>query len=522
MNSFDATIDSSDIGKKRSALATWPHMPGKRPMVSILLITYNHGQYIAQALDSVLMQKTEYAFEINVIDDCSTDRTQEIVMQYVREYPNIVKPYFNAKNIGSKVTQKNFYRGFKTMTGSYLAILEGDDYWTSPFKIQKQVDFLEANPEFSMCAHNTVKVYEDGSHEPHRFLYWGPRTDGTVEDVIYLRRFYHTTGVIYRNVFKGIPPRQFRNKWSCDIFVMIAHAQFGKVRHLDEDMAVYRAHAGGRFSNMSMLDGWKFNIDGLRRYNSWLRYRYLKSFSGSIASYCKMMLTKAGNGEVAPLSSVDQIKYGYLRLLYAAVHFVLDFPDRVRRTASRQRTALGAIALRQQIAVGAMALRRQTALGAMASRQHTTLKYQAHHQSDKVEQMAMWEPLAREIATRWRFTQLHLLGLFAAKFVARPSTLKILAFNSELITCGEAFNVQPDGRSGLWMKLNGDADATTAIIFAGSRLTTVVDGAVVTAGVPIKLIAKAGLKPVWLEVPSPDGAENSEPIFIDVKRATLR
>ena len=256
----------------------------RRPTVSVMVITYNHEKYIAQALESVLMQETNFDFEINVIEDCSTDNTQEIIMRYVREHPHIVKPYFNTKNIGFKVTQKNFYRGFKTLKGRYLAILEGDDYWSSPHKLQKQVDFLDANPGFAMCAHNTLKIYEDGTNAPDRFLYLGQRGDARVEDVIYLRSFFHTTGILYRNVFNGVPPRHYRSKWSCDIFIMISHAVFGKVHHIDEDMAVYRTHTGGRFSSMGQLDGWIFNIDGLRRYNAWLGYRYMKTFSKSISA----------------------------------------------------------------------------------------------------------------------------------------------------------------------------------------------------------------------------------------------
>src|SRR5262249_35261372 len=114
----------------------------RRPKVSVMLITYNHEKYIAQALESVLMQETNLDFETNVIEDCSIDMTQDIVMRYVRTHPHIVKPYFNEKNIGFNVTQKNFYRGFPTLTGDYFAILEGDDYWTSPQKLQRQVDFL--------------------------------------------------------------------------------------------------------------------------------------------------------------------------------------------------------------------------------------------------------------------------------------------------------------------------------------------------------------------------------------------
>ena len=300
----------------------------RRPKVSVMLITYNHEKYIEQALDSVLMQETDFDFEINVIEDCSTDRTQEIVMRYVRRYPDIVKPFFNKKNIGFKVTQKNFYRGFRTLTGEYFAILEGDDYWTSPHKLQRQVDFLDTHPDFAICAHNTIKVYDDGT-KPHRFLYWGKRADATVKDVILLQAFFHTTGVLYRNVFKGVPPRHYRSKWSCDIYIMISHAAFGKVHHIDEDWACYRAHAGGRFSGMRQMEGWIYNIDSLRRYNVWLGYRYMGKFAESIARYCEHVMKSRRQEGVGRLNAYQLVKIATLWAFYRSILHLLGVPSAV-------------------------------------------------------------------------------------------------------------------------------------------------------------------------------------------------
>src|SRR6202042_1252197 len=98
-------------GARQQALTA----PAARPKVSVMLITYNHGPFIAQALDSVLMQKTDFHFTINVIEDCSTDNTADIIRQYQKLYPDQVFPFLNKKNIGFKVTQKNFFRGFKTL-----------------------------------------------------------------------------------------------------------------------------------------------------------------------------------------------------------------------------------------------------------------------------------------------------------------------------------------------------------------------------------------------------------------------
>jgi glycosyltransferase involved in cell wall biosynthesis len=292
----------------------------RRPKVSVLLITYNHGKYIAEAIESVLMQKTTFPVVINVVDDCSTDGTTEIVKEYAARYPGRVVACLNKKNIGGKVSQKNFTRGFRTLDGEYWALLEGDDYWTSPNKLQRQVDFLEANPDFAICAHNTVKVYEDGSREPHRFLYYGKKDDCDVYEAIMLRMFFHTTGVLYRNVFQGEPPRGYDNRWSCDIYIFISHAAHGKIHHIDEDMAVYRAHGSGLFSTMSDLDMWKYNIGGLQRYNAWLDFRFNRFFAEGIVKFCNHLLTEAGKNGVAPLTAFDRLKYTAVRAGYLSIY----------------------------------------------------------------------------------------------------------------------------------------------------------------------------------------------------------
>ena len=318
-----------------------------RPKVSIMLITYNHEKYIAQALESVLMQETEYDYEINVIEDCSTDKTQEVVARYVEKYPGIVKPYFNAKNIGYKVTQKNTFRGLQTLTGDYFAILEGDDYWSSPHRLQTQVAFLEAHPDFAICAGNTVKIYEDGSREPHRYNYWGPQDDASLEDVIRLNPAFHNAGVLFRNVYRGSFPQYFASKRSCDIFFMIAHAQYGKVRHIDEDVAVYRAHGGGRFSTRSKIDEWVFDIDNLRSYYRWFHYRHGLAFCDSIIKYCRHVWAQSGKGEVPPLRFGQRVKILGLLARYRALRTVFRLVRGARNLPGEIATQVVSLVTRQ-------------------------------------------------------------------------------------------------------------------------------------------------------------------------------
>ena len=198
-----------------------------------------------------------------------------------------------------------------------MAILEGDDYWSSPGKLQKQVDFLEAHPDFVACAHNVLKTYEGSDKEDHIFLPPVEKEFHDIYDLISVSTYFHTTTLLYRNVLRDSPPKQFSNRLSCDLFITMAHAQYGKIKFFPDVMSVYRSHPGGRFSNMSETKGWFFNIDGLRKYNAWLRYRYFKAFAGAIYRYSEHLL-RHGREEDG-LTRSKRIKYRFLMIIYRAL-----------------------------------------------------------------------------------------------------------------------------------------------------------------------------------------------------------
>src|SRR5512133_148878 len=118
--------------------------------VSVLVMTYNHEKFIQQALDSVAMQATNFDYEILISEDCSTDRTREIVLEFQKEHPDKVRLLLSKTNVHSNQV---VVRGIRAAQGQYLAMLDGDDYWTSPTKLQKQADFLDGHPECSLCFH---------------------------------------------------------------------------------------------------------------------------------------------------------------------------------------------------------------------------------------------------------------------------------------------------------------------------------------------------------------------------------
>ncbi len=136
--------------------------------LSVCVPTYNHEQYIGQMLDGAFMQQTNFEFEIVIGDDASTDATPDIIREYDAKRPGIIRAFLHSENQGPKEPREfagrnNVLQLLKACKGEYVAMCEGDDYWTDPLKLQKQVDFLDANPDFAVCHHNMEVIYEDGS-----------------------------------------------------------------------------------------------------------------------------------------------------------------------------------------------------------------------------------------------------------------------------------------------------------------------------------------------------------------------
>lgn len=123
----------------------------KTPLVSIVTLAYNHGKYIRQCLDSFVMQVTDFPFEVIIHDDASTDDTTHIIREYEQMYPDIIKPIYQKENQYSKGVPIGATYLYPKAQGNYIAECEGDDWWTDPHKLQKQVDFLESHPDYVMC-----------------------------------------------------------------------------------------------------------------------------------------------------------------------------------------------------------------------------------------------------------------------------------------------------------------------------------------------------------------------------------
>jgi glycosyltransferase involved in cell wall biosynthesis len=288
--------------------------------VSVMIVTFNHERYIAQALDGVLMQERDFDIEINVHDDASTDRTQAIVRDYQRRFPHIVRCLFNPVNVGHVATQLNTYRGFQNLRGEYFAMLEGDDYWTDPRKLRRQVAFLDAHPDYVACGHDTLKVYDDGSRAPEHFFPVREhcRERASIVDMINMNTIYHFNSVLYRNVFGSDPPLCLSDPYSCEVTIQMAYACRGDFHYMRGYMSSYRMHGAGVFSRRSVEDHWVFHLHGYQRFALYLGLANLEAFAGAMSRFILYALLAHRRG-MGPSLRVPN------RALFAA-HLAVVYP----------------------------------------------------------------------------------------------------------------------------------------------------------------------------------------------------
>lgn len=217
------------------------------PKLTIVCTTYNHEKYIAQALESFVMQQANFHFEAIISDDCSTDSTQEIIREYAKKYPNIIKPILREKNLG---VDANFFATYGLLSGGYVAYCEGDDYFTDPLKLQKQVDFLDANPDCSMCFHPVRLFYEDLScpdviFPPMNIFETIDVNNINLESLLEVN-FIQTNSVVAKWRFndkeklEDVFPKDIL---PIDYFLHLLHAQKGRIGFLPDIMADYRKHS---------------------------------------------------------------------------------------------------------------------------------------------------------------------------------------------------------------------------------------------------------------------------------------
>lgn len=218
---------------------------------SVLIITYNQERYVAQALDSALMQRTREPFEIVVGEDCSTDRTREILLAYREKHPETVRLLLHDRNVGMN---RNFAQTLYACRGKYVAILEGDDYWISPGKLQRQADFLDTRPECAGVFHNVWVIYEGQQGRDHLFHAGGGlKPFHSLADIL-SSNFIPTCSTMFRRGLFDELPDWFYDMPMGDWPLHVLNAQHGLYGYIDEVMASYRVHGEGAWSKASRAE----------------------------------------------------------------------------------------------------------------------------------------------------------------------------------------------------------------------------------------------------------------------------
>ena len=209
------------------------------------MITYNHEEYIQKAIEGVLMQQFNSHFELVIGEDCSTDPTRVICERFAQQHINILRLLPSERNLGM---MPNFIRTLQACKGKYIALCEGDDYWTDPLKLQKQVDFLEANPEYVFTFHDCMILNQKTGQQRIRI---GDKSIDTRIDLISLiiQKNISTASLVFRNVldFNALPG-WFMKIRNGDYGLCVLLAERGTGHYIPEPMSVYRVHDGGVWS----------------------------------------------------------------------------------------------------------------------------------------------------------------------------------------------------------------------------------------------------------------------------------
>jgi len=280
--------------------------------VAIWMVTYNHEKFISQAIEGVLFQKTNFDIKLFVGEDCSTDRTREICMGYKNRFPEQIEVICTAEN-NIILNSENIFKACYYSGAKYVAICEGDDYWTDPFKLQKQVDFLETSPGICGCFHDVIVV--DENNKVTKDNYYNPPKEifNQVDSLTYGGN-YCTGSLMFRSIILKNLPMWFlksSNDYTLDLLI----TEFGNIAHLNENMGAYRIHSGGTWQGNKMRKNLEdvikrffvclTNPDFKKKYGGFF-YKRISELSGNVA----LLYQEEGNRP-------KQIKYAWFYIYYA-------------------------------------------------------------------------------------------------------------------------------------------------------------------------------------------------------------
>jgi glycosyltransferase involved in cell wall biosynthesis len=237
------------------------------PLVSVICIAYNHEKYIRKAIKGFLMQRTDFRVEFLIHDDASTDHTAGIIREYEARDERI-KAVIQVENQFSQGINPGINRLLPMARGKYVAFCEGDDYWTDPTKLQRQVDFLESHPDYYLCFHRVRFLYQ----YPCLHSRWSNRGQRETTSITDLCRenYIYTASVVYRNLAGGELPAWIEKVTPTDWPLFVLIARHGKIKYFNDPMAAYRIHQAGLWGGAPIESKWRSEIEMLRQLGAYL------------------------------------------------------------------------------------------------------------------------------------------------------------------------------------------------------------------------------------------------------------
>lgn len=257
------------------------------PFVSVWVITFNHADFIRKCIDGILAQKTHYSFEICLGEDDSTDGTREICKEYAERYPDKIRLFLRDRDDPKRegcigVWQYNFLETLKACKGKYIALCDGDDYWSCDEKLQKQVDWLEQHPGFSGCFHKVGQVDENDKVICSDMGYPIKRLNAySLDYLLAYSNFSPMLSVVFRNHF-DVAPDFIKKAPFGDIIIHANNLRYGDYGFIDQVMGFYRIHEGGLASGATRLHNTKATIDVYRMIGKELRVETRSSFKKGV------------------------------------------------------------------------------------------------------------------------------------------------------------------------------------------------------------------------------------------------
>lgn len=262
--------------------------------VSVCIIAYNVESFIAEAVDGALAQQTDFDFEVVVGEDCSQDSTREILADYQRRFPDRIKIIFRKNRLGMV---RNFAETVLACKGQYIAMLDGDDFWNSPHKLQKQADLLDANRHYSGCYHN-VCILHEGPPRTTRLQHTGPQKPVLDLNDLAMGNPICSGSMVFRAALSKDFPDWYFTMPMQDWPLYVLNAHHGPVGYIHEMLSTYRIHSLGDWNRQDRVEILRRDICAAQKMNAGLNYSLDTPISRGIAnSHYKIAKLLMGRNE---------------------------------------------------------------------------------------------------------------------------------------------------------------------------------------------------------------------------------